>query len=333
MTASCSTGDCQWQNFMSLAVCNRCQDVTSLIDSQHSLPNGLHLTDTALANSSTSMSLSEVGHTPWTLLNLAILGREVAYECSLFWCVKEYNTSMVNGTVIERTEATWSNDSLTNDHNGVNGLSAACKYEMQWGGQDEGELTVQNGPCSGGIGCCFINFYVNGSLSPNMNFSVDYMTHSTLHSFLGRTLQGNITLAHRTSPVYNPEEMQALLTSPDSLQARSNLSTIEKQIRNMTLVNIPSLMNNITDSISVRMRQAVIPEDPNFSPNGEAYHMLPVIEFRYLCKSFSEPLPSLQVPTRLHVSWGQQRNSQPVETTLVTPCKLPGRVMLTPRCT
>ena len=210
MTALCSTGNCHWSKFMSLAVCNRCQEVTHSIDSQHALPNGLRLgTNKTLVNSSTSIGLTDVGHTPWSLLDLSVLGLQKAYECSVFWCVKEYDISMVNGSVLERTVNTWNNNSLHYDRNdGVENMTPTCRNETHWGGQSERELKVRSEDCRGRIGCCYIDLYTSPNYTSDMRFSVDYMTHYTLRSFLGKTLEGNITLASSTSLVYAPEEMQ-----------------------------------------------------------------------------------------------------------------------------
>ena len=281
MTASCATGDCQWPNFTSLAVCNRCQDVTELIDSQHSLPNGLSLAKTALVNATTSIDLSEMGYTPWTLLNMSIVSREAAYECSVFWCVKEYNTSMVNGTVSEQALATWSNDTLLYDDIGPRkDLSDTCEYATSLGGYEEQDLTVKMGDCTGGIGCCYIKLYANGTYTdPNMTFKVDYMTHYTLRSFLETTLEGNITLPYNASPVYTGA-MQAFGTLPHPVPAHSNFTSVEDLVRNMTLVNIPELMDNITTSITVQLRQAANSDEGKVF--GKAYQMQAIIDFHYL---------------------------------------------------
>ena len=209
MTASCSTGNCHWPNFMSLAVCNRCQNVTPPTESRRALPNGLRLAKNSLINSSTSIGLTNMGHTPWSLLDLSVLSLEKAYECSVFWCIKEYNTSMVNGSVVERTVNTWSNISLHYDRwDGVEEMTPTCQNETHRGGHLEPGLRIRPGDCIGKIGCCYIDLYASPNYTSNMRFSVDYMTHYTLRSFLGIILQGNITLASRASLVYVPEEMQ-----------------------------------------------------------------------------------------------------------------------------
>ena len=313
MTASCSTGNCHWPKFMSLAVCNRCQDVTRFAESQRSSTTSLRLGTNSLVNSSTSIGLSVIGHTPWTLLDLTILGLERAYECSMFWCVKEYDTSMVNGTVLERTMKTWSNDSLRYDHrDGAEDLTQTCKNETREGGQPEGDLIIRSEGCTGGIGCCYINFYTNDNYSQSMTFSIDYMTHHTLRSFLRKTLQGNITLAAKTSLVYVPQEMQAFATMSRPIQAHSNTTSIEHLMKNTTLVDIPRLMDNITDSITVRMRQAVTPESPNTPAVGVAYEMQTIIEFRYLWLLYPGILLFSTFVLLVAMMWMNHRSNAPL---------------------
>lgn len=297
---------------MSLAVCNRCQDITNFAESQSSLRAGLRLGTNTLVNSSTSIRPSFIGHTPWTLLDLSILGLERAYECSMFWCVKEYDTSMVNGTVVERPVKTWSNDSLRYDHrDGAENLTPTCKYETHGGGQLDEDLVIRSGGCTGRIGCCYINFYTDDNYSQNMTLSIDYMTHYTLRSFLRKTLQGNITLASRTSLVYVPQEMQAFATISRPIQAHSNITSIEHLIKNTTLVDIPGLMNKITNSITVRKRQAVTPDPLNTPAVGVAYEMQTIIQFRYLWHLYPGILLLSAFALLVAMMWMNHRSDAP----------------------
>ncbi|KAL8796453.1 MAG: hypothetical protein Q9195_001127 [Heterodermia aff. obscurata] len=244
--------------------------------------NGLSLAEKASANATTSIDLSEIGYTPWALLNMSVLGHDAAYECSIFWCVKEYSTTMVNGTLHEKELTTWSNDTLEYDRDeSSNSLSKVCLYEQGLGNENQSGLALQNGDCHGGIGCCYINFYANGSDAADMTFSVDYMTHYTLRSFLQDSLQGNITLPYQTSPIYLPDEMQALVTLHRPVPRHSNFTAAEDIVSNMTLVDVPELMNNITKSVTIRFRQALDPEDTTNRVVGIAYQDLPIIEFRW----------------------------------------------------
>ena len=311
MTASCSTGTCRWPKFTSLSLCSRCQNITTSIDSLHSLPNGLSLAEKASVNATTSIELSDIGYTPWALLNMSVLGHDAAFECSVFWCVKEYDASMTNGTLHENEVMTWSNDTLEYDRNeSSNTLTPACRYEQGLDKDNQSSLTLQSGACYGGVGCCYINFYANDSDAANMTFSVDYMTHYTLRSFLEESFQGNITLPYQTSPIYTPDDMQALVTLHGSVPKRSNFTAAEDIVSNMTLVNVPELLDNITRSVSTRLRQAVDPEDMMNKVPGSVYQNLPVIEFRWkwliypgflLVSAFSFLLATIRMNHNSHI--------------------------------
>ena len=80
----------------------------------------------------------------------------------------------------------------------------------------------------------------------------------------------------------NREIYLAFANISKPIQAHSNITSIEHLIKNTTLVNIPKLIDNITDSITIRMRQAVASEDPNKPMDGDAYQMETIIQFRYL---------------------------------------------------
>ena len=114
----CSTGNCLWELFSSLAVCSLCHNVTDLItknvDAIANLPNGLSLPAFNNSNqsspqliSSTSLHLSTELGPDNNMFNLSVLGEGKAYECSIYLCVNEYNTSMVNGALIETVTSSW----------------------------------------------------------------------------------------------------------------------------------------------------------------------------------------------------------------------------------
>ena len=295
MTAACLTGNCTWNTTQSLGVCNQCQDVSrsirsnhhSLLPGQHArlfLDNGLQLVNTSyLVNSSTSIQLSEIGYTPWTLLNMSIMSADAAYECSVFWCVNEYNSSMTNGTLWEEKVQTWSNDNLTYDRkSSIENMTPACNYEASLGNDLGLNLSLVNGDCINGMGCCFINVYTNSTRDKSDTFRVDYMTHFTLRSFLEECLGGNISLPMETSPIYSPDEMQALATLSRPFPSNGDLVTMEQAVANLTLVNVPDLMDNITDSISARLRQAMGPYDTDNAWTGTVSQSVPMVEVHFL---------------------------------------------------
>ena len=123
MTASCTSGNCTWPPFQTLGVCNRCADVSALIQqsevpnpdwisdedinvpktkTSYHIPNGLNVTlpnrvlysEPAIVNANGSTVLTQLPMINFTIANMSIMSTEKAYECNVHWCVKTYNSSM-----------------------------------------------------------------------------------------------------------------------------------------------------------------------------------------------------------------------------------------------
>ena len=131
----CSSGNCTWAPYRTLALCSQCIDVTSLvkatgvecdiysITSDHgkcswSLPNGLSLKVYGLSKSNMNMSgilppmmLDKVGHAVvnFSLLDITNSANIWAAECSLYWCINTYTATLNNGRFAERLESSWYN--------------------------------------------------------------------------------------------------------------------------------------------------------------------------------------------------------------------------------
>ena len=75
--------------------------------------------------------------------------------------------------------------------------------------------------------------------------------------------------------------MQALVTLHRPVPRHSNFTAAEDISSNMTLVDVPELIDNITKSVTIRFRQAVDPEDTTNRVIGTAYQSLPIIDFRW----------------------------------------------------
>jgi len=131
-------------------VCNQCLNISNSIQvnnmsapvgqqGPYFLDNGLQLTDsTKLINSSTSLNLSHIGYIPWSLLNVSIMSFDAAYECSLYWCVNEYNSSMQNGRLLENRTQTWSKNNLTyQDPKSIDNMTPTCQLEARLGDEIE----------------------------------------------------------------------------------------------------------------------------------------------------------------------------------------------------
>ena len=125
--ARCSTGNCTFPPYSSLAVCTKCVDVTHLVAqngcsvsgsitqcTNYTLPNNLVLNGySEFINSSTGMTpntkmLDSYGS---TLVNLSMLvsqsafeatpGDIRAYDCSIYFCLQKYQASFNNGVFKE----------------------------------------------------------------------------------------------------------------------------------------------------------------------------------------------------------------------------------------
>ncbi|KAL8638709.1 MAG: hypothetical protein Q9228_004160 [Teloschistes exilis] len=125
---TCSTGDCSWQSLTSLAVCSKCVDITSYVEKKCtdgkcyllSIPNGPSLSGLGgQINASTTNISSELhGIMPSVLRFSSLISKKVsdpndvyAVECSMFYCVGNYNASVSNGIADQRMLASWRNDS------------------------------------------------------------------------------------------------------------------------------------------------------------------------------------------------------------------------------
>lgn len=294
MAATCVTGNCTWEPYSSLGLCNQCKDVSTSIQVENQsapidqqgvsfLNNGLELRDSMwLINSSTSINLSHIGYIPWTLLNMSIMSFDAAYECSLFWCVNEYNSSMQNGRLLEDRIQTWNKDNLTyGDPKSIDNMTPICQLEAKLGDEIEQGLALSPGERDRDIGCCFIDLYTNGTADSAGRFRVDYMTHFTLKTFLEGSLSGNVSLPEPTTPYYTPIEMKAFAVLPKSSSTNGGSVNMKQAIANMTLVNIPELIDNVTNSITTRMRQAMGPHDPDNHSSGKSDRAQPMIEVKF----------------------------------------------------
>ncbi|RDW56348.1 hypothetical protein BP6252_14173 [Coleophoma cylindrospora] len=121
----CSTGDCDWPTFSSLAICSNSTDISSKIVQtsyaghyDYSLPNNLSLlnmaNDFVAINASTSLPTlhyEEWGSYP--IVKYSILSYYsnpsfvVAAEGVLYWCVQGYNTSVKGYALRQNVTSSW----------------------------------------------------------------------------------------------------------------------------------------------------------------------------------------------------------------------------------
>lgn len=141
MNPFCPTGNCTFSPFQSLATCSTCEDVShALIRAcpggdnatycQFSLPNGLKMNKTDLADDlfgpvATSGYLSQLqdttqyGNTFFTFSRIRALHPEdeddyisttnnvSATQCLLYWCVNTYEAQVTNGQLSEEVKGSW----------------------------------------------------------------------------------------------------------------------------------------------------------------------------------------------------------------------------------
>ncbi|MCJ1466309.1 hypothetical protein MMC07_004928 [Pseudocyphellaria aurata] len=147
---SCSTGNCTFPPFKTLAVCSECQNITDALSKQchsqidplftfceHSLPNGLKMNKTfEMRTLATGGRLESVGPPPYpqSILNFtgiwsgppvedpgvgverpkreaALSTKDVsATQCFLYWCVNTMQAAVMNGQTSETKMDSWYNE-------------------------------------------------------------------------------------------------------------------------------------------------------------------------------------------------------------------------------
>lgn len=125
---TCSSGNCTWPTFSSLAVCTKCANITSYVEKscnqtgcyEISLPNGPTLSGIGgQINSSLtkiSPSLKEIYASVVQFTSIISKGAEnfdetLATECALWYCVQNYSASVDGGKPYQTVLSSWRNDS------------------------------------------------------------------------------------------------------------------------------------------------------------------------------------------------------------------------------
>ena len=223
LTPTCSTGNCTWGTFSSLSVCNRCQDVSDRIVN-HTLPNGLsfnHTTPevgyTTILVASGVLPVDELGPTVASLANFTILNAVQAYECTLYWCIQEFDLSIRGGIVYENIIKTWGNQSLVAD--GIFGEYYAFLPDYRATDVDQPDLKK-----------CLVWKY----------------SHAMLERFFRSFFTGSITGGPNLG--YN--------STPDAMQAFSSVIDLRNGSMSIGFSDVPALIGRITKNINVQMRQA-----------------------------------------------------------------------------
>lgn len=141
----CPTSNCTWKPYSTLAICSQCANITNFIRDKKadslstderfysmSLPNGLSLDYGERLNFSANLDPVGLRNYGFSILNMTLLSQSnksvedrstrktpLAVECSLYWCVNTYNSSVTSSTTNEafvassvnasKPEFSWSN--------------------------------------------------------------------------------------------------------------------------------------------------------------------------------------------------------------------------------
>ncbi|KAL8842161.1 MAG: hypothetical protein Q9176_002854 [Flavoplaca citrina] len=205
---TCSTGDCSWENFTSLAICSRCVDITSHVEKE--CTNGkCHLlyirsgpTLSGLGgqiNSSTTNISSELqGIEPSVLRFTSLLSKKVsdpddalAVECSLYYCIGKYASSVTDGMVDQRLLASWRNDTARLDTN----------FDL-----------ILNPPTS------------FGNESGMQPFRITHRAAIALNSFMSETFTGSGGI-NNSGSAFSSDVIQALFDTSNLTKRIENLAT------------------------------------------------------------------------------------------------------------
>lgn len=125
---TCSTGNCTWPSFASLAICNKCADLSSQVRRECSgkkchrafLPGGpmlsgpsgqLNCSVTNVSIALNEISASVVRFSCLVTNKMNHIDTMSAAECSMWYCVQSYKTSVIEGKPTHKVLSSWRNDS------------------------------------------------------------------------------------------------------------------------------------------------------------------------------------------------------------------------------
>lgn len=125
---TCPTGNCTWSPFISLAVCNKCLDITDEIKKNCdetgncilSLTNGPMLfgygdqINTSVTNISSSLNKIQPSVVKFSSLRSKKADKSAyatAMQCAMWYCVNTYTATVVDGMLRQGRLSSWRNDS------------------------------------------------------------------------------------------------------------------------------------------------------------------------------------------------------------------------------
>ena len=199
----CPTGNCTWPEFSSLAVCSKCENITSLVKKAcnssgcHllSLPNGPTLSglggqiNATVTNISSSLNQIQASVFKFsTLVSKRIEDPNNAYavECAMYYCVQTYTASVEDSVISQRALKSWRNDSAR-----LNQYSDLIYNVSAFDPNARANLTI---------------------------FKVSYLAAKALNSFMSETFTGSGGI-NNTGSAFSSDVIQALYNT-DNLTAR-----------------------------------------------------------------------------------------------------------------
>ncbi|KAK0507926.1 hypothetical protein JMJ35_009815 [Cladonia borealis] len=217
----CSTGNCTWQDFSSLAVCSKCANITSYIEKSCNetgchhlyLPDGPTITGSgSQINSSTTNISPDLANTTASIIQFTSLisksnASPSAYECALFYCINTYTASVTDGAISQTITSTFLNNTATHSQSS--------------------DLLYTPPPS-------FTNNNTTTSNTTTTTFTVSSLAALALNSFMTTTFTGH---GHISPPSSNTTSF----FSSDTIHALYSTTNYTARINNLAI----SMTNNI----------------------------------------------------------------------------------------
>lgn len=267
LTPACSSGNCTWEPFSSLAFCSRCEDVTSssslvcnttnAIDEStsqcnYTVPNlpviqyGTEEDDDAGANgpnmlasaaSAVQIIAPDEGFFEIIGIRAPLTGfarilfnttGNLVTECALFPCVKTYNVSVLQGNFVSHELRSWRNETGFNISNSDVILSPP-------------RSAVSN-------------------TTANTTFSLNYLTAENLVYFLQPAFTGSANYSESGTPSYSTDVMEALNEAENMTQLMDNVAaSMTNYIRNVSSIGEHGTAWELETFVHVRWAWLVLP--------------------------------------------------------------------------
>lgn len=153
LIVGCPTGNCSYDPFISLALRSKCNDISEHMYSETlhntygnpspfcSLSNRLQLSQLVPEmNVSSNLNLtSELGPRSHKLASFGAISPTQAYECSIYCCIDEHHSEIINGNLSEKMVNTWDNRFL-------NGSGIPPEYAHWFNGSPEDSSRFRTQP-------------------------------------------------------------------------------------------------------------------------------------------------------------------------------------------